>query len=331
LEAQHDKTSIEKQKLIKKNKVLRWIVRELENKINFLLWIKTKNFKQKSIKITTRTKYWANAILVASDWHIEENVDPSVVNWVNSYNIKEAERRSEKFFKNSLILLDSFKNLWLEKRNWKKNELVLALLWDFISWYIHEELLENNDLSPNEAILKVKWMIKAWINLFLDEWYPLIVPCNFWNHWRTSKHKKISTWYKNNYEWMMYRLLEEEYKNEKNIKFQISNWYFNYLNIHDRILRFHHWDWINYFWGIWWPTIPINKAISRFNQTKKADIDIFWHFHQTLNHKNFVVNWSLIWTTPYWMKFWYEEPSQTLFLVDKKHWKTIHTPIYVNN
>ena len=128
---------------------------------------------------------------------------------------------------------------------------------------------------------------------------------------------------------MMYQMLKDEYKNEENIKFLISNWYFNYLNLEWKILRFHHWDQINYWWWVWWPTIPINKAIDRFNKSKYANYDIFWHFHQTLNHKNFVVNWSLIGPTPYWMKFWYEEPSQTLFLVDKKHGKTIHTPIYV--
>ena len=329
LESNHDKVKSEKLSLTKKNKLLRKQIEDLEKQIDLILWIKWKPFKTKTFNIKTKTSSWANAVLVASDWHIEERVDPTVVNWINEYSVDIAEKRSEKFFKNSLILLEEFKNLWLEKRNWNKRELVLALLWDFISWYIHDELEESNELSPTQSIIKLKWMIKSWINLFLENWYPLIVPCNFWNHWRTTTKKRISTWYKNNYEWMMYQMLRDEYKDDKNIKFLISNWYFNYLNLEWKTLRFHHWDQINYWWWVWWPTIPINKAIDRFNKSKYANYDVFWHFHQTLNHKNFVVNWSLIGPTPYWMKFWYEEPSQTLFLLDKKHWKTIHTPIYV--
>lgn len=48
----------------------------------------------------------ASAILVLSDWHIEEPVYAETVNGVNEYNLEIAERRVKKVFEKALLLLD---------------------------------------------------------------------------------------------------------------------------------------------------------------------------------------------------------------------------------
>lgn len=298
----------------------------IQEQLDTLLNVKDEKYSEFVIENKSNTKSESTAVLICSDWHFEENVQSDSVNWLNEYNVEIAEKRIMNLFKNSIKMLNSFE---LETR---VTTLIIALLWDFISGYIHEELMEENVLSPTQAIIKVRWLIKWGIEFMLKNTkHNIIIPCNYWNHWRIWLEKKVSSWYKNSYEWMMYKILEEDFKDNKRVKFQIANGYFNYLTVYDKVLRFHHGDNIKWWGGIWWITIPINNSIKRFNQWRVSDIDIFGHFHQTLSWKNFVVNGSIIWTSAYWMNYWHEEPSQTLILINSKYWKTIHCPIFVKD
>lgn len=326
LEKERNKHKSEKSTLEKKYKHLLEENEILQERLNLLLDLKNDVYKEIVLDIKEKVKSESTAILLCSDWHIEEKVTPDTVNWLNEYNDEIAEQRVWRLFKNTVDVLR-----WFELET-EINKMIVALLWDFITWYIHEELMESNTLSPTEAIIKVRNMIKWGLDFLLKETkYELIVPCNYWNHWRTWKEKKISTWHQNNYEWMMYKILENDFKDEPRVTFQIANWYFNYVSLYWKTLRFHHWDAIKWWWWIWWITVPINNSIKRFNQARPADLDLFWHFHQMLAWKNFIVNWSLIWTTPYSLRYWHEEPSQTLFLINSKYWRTITTPIFVKD
>jgi hypothetical protein len=39
-------------------------------------------------------------VILASDWHIEETIDPETINYLNEYNPKIAKQRAEKFWNN---------------------------------------------------------------------------------------------------------------------------------------------------------------------------------------------------------------------------------------
>lgn len=317
------KIKIEKKTAEEKVKFLLQENEELIKRNEILEDVRNHKYNENVIRVQDEVRSESTAVLVLSDWHIEETVDAESVNWLNEYNPDIAEIRADKIFYSAVKLIKSFQH------ETEIKTMIVALLWDFISWYIHEELQESNWLSPTEAILRVKGMISRWLDFILNHTkLELIIPCNFWNHWRTTKDKRNSTAHKNNFEWLMYNILKDEYKNEKRVTFQIANWYFNYVTVYDKVIRFHHWDQINYWWGVWWPTIPINKAIDRFNKWRQATIDVIWHFHQTMDFKNFVANWSLIGTNAYSLKFWFENPSQSLFLINSKYSKTIFTPIF---
>jgi hypothetical protein len=262
-------------------------------------------------------------LLVLSDWHIEENVKSETVNWLNEYNLEEAEKRSISVFTHWLKMINHF------EQETKIPVIVVALLWDFISWYIHEELQALNEVNPIIATMKARDLLRNWIQYLLDNSNKeIFIPCSVWNHWRWSLDKRAGQ-YNYSYEYMMYKTLELDFLKETRVKFQISESYHNYVKIYDKTVRFHHWDFIKWWWWIAWITAPINNSIKKWNSIKSADIDVFWHFHQTLSWKNFVVNGSLIWATPYWIQFGNEEPQQVLFLMNNKYWKTIFTPIFV--
>ena len=64
---------------------------------------------------------------------------------------------------------------------------------------------------------------------------------------------------------------------------------------------------------------------------KHADLTVFGHFHQSVSHKDFVCNGSLIGYNAYAerIKAEYEAPQQSFFLIDREHGKTIEAPIFL--
>lgn len=89
----------------------------------------------------------ATAFFVASDWHVDETVKPFMVSGLNKYNQVIAEKRAKNFFRNALVLYE------IAHRDVEINTIVLALLGDFISSNIHDELLENNSMLDRKSVV----------------------------------------------------------------------------------------------------------------------------------------------------------------------------------
>ena len=101
----------------------------------------------------TKQKNPVIPLILLSDWHIEEKVDPSTVNGLNEYNPDIAKKRVERCWKNIIHII---KNI----RHWCTVDTVfINLCGDYITGYIHEELVEDNYLSPTEATILAKELI----------------------------------------------------------------------------------------------------------------------------------------------------------------------------
>ena len=299
----------------------------LEDKFNTLLQLKETKYTEYTINSSISSKSESTAILCFSDYHIEEVVESYSVDWLNEYNVWIAKNRWLNFFKNWLKVVNNLK----EENNIKN--VIIWLWWDLISGYLHPELEESNELSPIQALLEVRDVLVSWIKYFLNNSsYSLTIPCNYWNHWRTTQKPRHSTWYKNSYEYMLYRVLADDFKDNPRVKFQISQSYFTYLDVYWLRLAFHHWDSVRFGWWVWWITIPMNKAISQWRKARHSDIFVCWHFHQIMFAKDFVVNGSLIWYNAYAqsIKAEYEKPSQAWFLLNSKYWRSIDFRIYLD-
>ncbi|MFA7301804.1 MAG: hypothetical protein WC069_05860 [Candidatus Shapirobacteria bacterium] len=266
----------------------------------------------------------ATAVVLASDWHIEENVRSESVNGKNFHNVEIASRRSVEFFENVITLVKKEQNAVTIET------LVLALLGDFISGNIHEELLENCDLTPIMATIKVKNLIVAGIEAILRETkLKLVIPCHVGNHTRITKKIHISNEQGNNMEYFMYHTLMDYFKDEKRIQWIIAEGYHSYLKIYDWTIRLHHGHAIKFGGGIGGLTIPVQKSISQWNKIKWADFDCFGHFHTQMDGKNFLSNGCNIGYNAYAVsiKADFDTPRQTFFLIDKKRGKTVVAPI----
>lgn len=265
-------------------------------------------------------------IVSLSDWHIEERVESGVVNGFNDYNLKIAEERAKKLFIN-LIKVNT-----ILSRDVSINDIVLWLGGDFISGYIHDELIENNQLSPLEAIRAAKKMIRSGIDFILSNTkLNLIIPCSVGNHGRNTKKMHISTSYKTNYEFMMYCDLQDFYQTNKRVTFHINKSDDCYVESLGRVNRFFHGEQIKYGGGIGGLTVPLIKFIHRKNQQQHADMNFLGHFHQNLYPtQDSCVNGSMIGLSGYGYKLGFkpEVPCQAYTLLNQKYGYTIKTPLF---
>lgn len=277
-------------------------------------------------KSKSKSKTEAAVVLVASDWHVEEVVDPQTVNYLNEYDVSISEARAKEFFTSALRLIEHTQN------EVAVNTVILALLGDFITNDIHEELPEVNELLPMEAIMAAQSYIASGIAFLLERTKcKIVVPCHSGNHGRTTKRIHVSTEHGHSLEYFMYRNLERQFSSEKRVQFQIARSYHSYCEVFDTTVRFHHGNGVTYYGGVGGIYIPVNKAIAQWNKAHHADLDIFGHFHQLRDGHNFLSNGSLIGYNAYGVriKAEYEPPRQAFTVIDNKHGRTITRPIFV--
>jgi hypothetical protein len=310
----------------KKYKMLLEDVERLEQELEIAL--ETKEFHTGIIpyKVPSKKKSEAIAVVVASDWHLEEQVKPEKVNGLNEYNLEIAELRAKEFFQNTVRLLKK------EQQDVQIDTLVLALLGDFISSNIHDELLENCLLRPADAILFAEELIASGIEYILEHTdVNLVIPCCVGNHTRITRRVHISTEQGNSLETIMYAHLSRFFRNDKRVKFVIARGYHQYLTLFDNYtIRFHHGHAIRFAGGVGGIYIPARKAIAQWQKVKHADLDVFGHFHNyKIDGDLFVLNGSLVGFNAFaiQIKADYERPRQSFFLVDRKRGKTVHVPI----
>jgi hypothetical protein len=303
-------------------------VAELEEQIGFVSSIQNKKQIHSVYKYDREAKgHESAAVAVLSDWHVEEKVDPRTVSELNEFNLEIADKRIEKATKAILRLTD------IERGGRDIPVLVLAILGDLMTGYIHEELREENELSPTQTILWLRERLSKMINTIRKEggFEQIIIPCSIGNHGRTTIKPRHSTAYKNSYEWLLYKLLEQEITD--GVTWFIGESYHTYLNIYDKIFRLHHGDGLKYQGGIGGLTIPVEKAIAAWNKGRHADLDIFGHWHTSQQNPKWISNGSLVGTNSYSIsiKAPYEPPQQTYFLFDAKRGRTGTWPIFLED
>jgi hypothetical protein len=271
----------------------------------------------------------AVAISTISDIHFEERVDKKVVYGINEYNPDIAAKRINNYFIGLIKLIRK------EREKVPINTLVLGLLGDMITGYIHEELMESNWLSPTEAIMGCRDCLVSGIKQLAEdsEVSRIIIPCCKGNHGRTSVKKKFSTGYKNSYEWMMYHDMSGIFKSWG--AFDLLEWVIppselTYVEVFDKALRFGHGDHFKYVGGVGGIAIPLMKWLYRTNQVRHADMTFLGHWHQSLKpNYNCYLNGSVIGYNAYGASFGFypETPMQLFTLLDKKRGFTVNTPI----
>lgn len=268
------------------------------------------------------------AIALFSDAHIEETVEPESVLHLNEYNIEIAEHRIGCYFQNL--------SQCLKKDN--VDSLILAGLGDFISGFIHDELAQENSLTPPEAVVKMQSLIVSGLQL-LVKGNPkvkimFIGICG--NHSRTTKKVQHSNGYKMSYEWLMYQNVRSICDLIKlPVEFVIPKSEIAVIDTKDnkRYIFIHGFQiksqGTNTVSGIY---PGLQRLAMKWDKTLKQNKVYLGHFHTCVSIPAATVNGSIIGLTAYGLSsgFSNEEPAQIYEVYDSKIGLLMTRKIYCN-
>lgn len=270
------------------------------------------------------------ALAVASDWHVEERVDPRVVQGLNEYNPAIAEVRAARFFESVAWLIKE------QRHTFTVRVLYLLALGDFITGYIHEELREGNFLSPTQAIMFWLEIFERGVRFLLKEIPDLEIklPFRFGNHGRTTLKTQIATAAANSFEWAAYHMLRKQLADvAERVQCQIDEGHHSIVEIYDYRVHLHHGDSVRSNGGIGGIDVPLNRAAALWRNKYKCHLSIVGHFHNLNMGETVMRNGSLIGYGAYsdWLASAQPEPAQQIFaIIDRKRGKCKNTPIWVD-
>lgn len=312
----------------RQNKHLHEKIEIEEKKAAFRVAIDCKNAEARMIRELKKTKGQSTALLILNDWHAGERIDLDQVNGVNEYNLDVCEKRATKVFAKSLE--------WLDRARSQAtiNNMVVALLGDFISGAIHDELLESDFLSPSQSTIFVQQILIDGIQYILDnaKIKNLVLPCCPGNHGRTTPDRRIATDADNSFEFMMYQNLSSYFRKNPKVHFVLTRSYYNYVTIEGRETRFCHGQNTRFNGGVGGATIPINKSITAQNKIKPADIDYMGHLHSYIDTLTWTLCPSMIGQSPFGIaaKGEYCPPAQIFSIINQKHGKVCSEMLYAD-
>ena len=299
-------------------------VAELEEKVSLLSGLQ--GVKPKKLRISGKGKPGnATAVVLLSDFHCEEPVDPKKVNGLNEYSMDIADSSIKETFQRTLKLLQHERGLVNIK------DMVIWLGGDFLSGAIHPELIETAGLAPLATCRWVSQRLQDGIQFLLDngDLDKITIVTSFGNHGRTTDKRRIATGSDNSYEYHMYRMMEGTIHDDR-LFWQIGEGYHNYIDIQGHLCRFHHGDAMRYHGAIGGITTTVEKAIRAWNHEMHADYTFSGHFHTFRAAPHWVSNGSLIGYSPFGIeiKCEFEEPSQTFCVIDKDRGMTVVKKIF---
>lgn len=298
----------------------------LQTELSALLDLKSSTSEVHVIKPFDGDVSESTAVVLLSDFHVEEKVKLSETSGLNRYSLAIAEQRADDLFKVLVRLIG------IEQQNTPIPRLVMWLGGDFITGNIHDEFLESCAVPPVEAAVIATGFLQSGIDHVLEHTLvDLVIPCSVGNHSRIGK-PHYSNELGNSLELFLYRQLERLYEDNSRVKFIIEDAYHTYVKVYDVMLRFHHGHSVRYAGGVGGLTIPLNKAIAQWNRARTADIDCMGHWHTFFDQGNAIVNGSLIGYNAFALrnKFSYERPAQAFFVINQRlNAKIVMRPLLV--
>lgn len=268
----------------------------------------------------------ATAIFQWSDWHLDEEVLPSTVDGLNKFNPTIAAERCALLFKNGVKLADT------QRGSIDVPYAVIQLGGDFITNYIHPEGQQTNTMGPMQAIEFAADQICSGIeyNLKHGRFKHITFILNRGNHGRITQRMQSND-YQVNLETVLYSMVKREFKKESKISWIINDGALSYYKVYDHQLRFFHGHQIRFKGGIGGLTIPLYKAIHRWNANRKAFYNFMCDKHSYQNATpDSQINGSLVGFNAYALEIGceYQPPLQSFTLLDSKRGITIKAPIF---
>jgi hypothetical protein len=304
--------------LLKENEVLKKKLEVLEAPRDYSL--------NKIIPMGETAKSEATAVVLASDWHMEQTVDGRKLAYPNIYNTEIAKQRAEEFFQAVVKLLKK------EQSHQEINNLILWLGGDFITGNIHLSELPNLQMGIAESCFLVEETLIRGIQFILDNTNVKITcPTSCGNHSRITEKVWVSSEQDNSLETIIYYHIKQHFIKEHRFELIMPYGPESFVDVYGLTIAFCHGHLgYKYNGGIGSLYIPLRRTIMRKYNKRQIYLVCMGHWHTYIQDSLFVVNGSMIGYDDYANAygFDYDIPKQTFFLIDKKRkCRTVTTPI----
>lgn len=155
--------------------------------------------------------------LQLTDVHFDEVINPEQIGGYNKYNRRIALQRLQRVFEKACIIPRDYLS------GVQYDGFQLNLGGDMFSGFIHEELTETNEGTIMESLLALLDPLVAGITLLAKEFKQVNVAAVVGNHSRNSKKPRAKFRAQNNFDWLLYKLLERHFASDKRITWNIPD------------------------------------------------------------------------------------------------------------
>jgi hypothetical protein len=271
----------------------------------------------------------ATLVVMLSDTHFDEVVNPDEMEGLNAYNREIAVMRMEKWAQNVIKLSRHYLS------GVSYDGVVVILGGDIFTGDIHEELSITNDDTMIGSLLFWSEQLAAAIEMLTNEFKKCHVVSVVGNHGRTTRKPRMKQRVKTNFDWLLAKMVERHFSRDKRVTFTIPESADAFINIYEHGHLITHGDQVSGGGGIGGIYPPIMRMRARkegrYLQTGKS-FKTLWlgHWHQYISTPSMVVNGSMKGFDEYAMimGFSFEQPQQALAIITPEKNITIQAPVF---
>lgn len=271
----------------------------------------------------------ATLVVMLSDTHFDEVVNPDEMEGLNAYNREIAVMRLERWTQNVIKLARHYLS------GVTYDGVVVILGGDIFTGDIHEELSITNDDTMIGSLLFWSEQLSASIDLLAKEFKRCHVVSVVGNHGRTTRKPRMKQRVKTNFDWLLAKMIERHFSKDKRVSFTVPESADAFIHIYEHGHLITHGDQVSGGGGIGGIYPPIMRMRARKHQRYMAtgkSFQTLWlgHWHQYISTPSMIVNGSMKGFDEYalLMGFGFEQPQQALAVVTPEKNITFQAPVF---
>lgn len=279
---------------------------------------------------TRRPKRAATALMMLSDLHLDEIIDPAEVAGMNAYSREIALQRLQR-------AADGAIRLGLELMGGFAYEGAVVV---FGGDMVHGNLHDNAEWNETPSVIATVdfWAdhLAAYLDRIAEAFGPVHVVSVVGNHGRNTQKPRTRGRVADSFDHHLTRLVQRHYRDDPRFTWNAPQSADAYVNVYDHRLLVTHGDQARGGSGISGLLTPISLLDHRKRKRDASygrtyDHLFMGHWHTYLRTGTVTVNGSLAGLDAYAYlgNFGYEEPSQAFAVITPEHGVTIEAPIFV--
>lgn len=266
--------------------------------------------------------------MLLTDIHYGERVAPDEIGDVNAYNTTIAAQRIQRAAEGAVKLCRDY------MAGVEYNGFSLMLGGDNLSGDIHEELRETNAEATTESVVGVLELLVSAARVLADQFGRVHISGVVGNHGRTTRKPRAKKRAADNFDSMIYRLLQRELRSDDRFTVQIASGADLHVDVCGVRYALTHGDQFKGGSGISGALSPLLLGVHRKRRRDAMagnpwDVLVMGHFHQSYFLRDLIVGGSVVGYNEYAYvsNLPFEEPQASLWLTTPERGISTYMPV----